>query len=232
MCGRFALQINPDRLRDIFSNIILPDTLAPQPDHFPDNKSNWKDWQRHWAETLKTFSQRKCMVLSVTHNEEEYIGKLMLWGLLTPNIIDPGEFRANYSTYNAKAENLQKSKMYATPFKTRRCIIPATGFYEYSGAKSRRIPHFFTPKHFPIFSFAGLWETWITPDNTQLHTCTIITTEPNSVIKPIHHRMPVILSPEQYDTWLDKNNDDLVMMQKLLTPCPETLLQREGSLLE
>ncbi|HEX8734950.1 MAG TPA: SOS response-associated peptidase [Pyrinomonadaceae bacterium] len=123
---------------------------------------------------------------------------------------------------NARAETLTEKPSFRDAFKKRRCIIPASGFYEWqkkgSGAKQ---PFYFYLKEKEVFGFAGLWEEWI--DKTSgdvLETCTIITTEANDVLKPVHERMPVILKAANYDEWLDPKENNTDRLQKLLAPYP------------
>jgi putative SOS response-associated peptidase YedK len=123
---------------------------------------------------------------------------------------------------NARAETVAEKPSFREAFKKRRCIIPATGFYEWrkkgSGAKQ---PFYFYLREKEVFGFAGLWEEWI--DKTSgdvLETCTIITTEANEVLKPVHDRMPVILPAAAYDEWLDPQMNDTGRLQKLLAPYP------------
>ncbi len=123
---------------------------------------------------------------------------------------------------NARAETITEKPSFREVFQKRRCIIPASGFYEWqkkgTGAKQ---PFYFYLKEKQVFGFAGLWESWIDKESgEELETCTIITTEANDVLKPIHDRMPVILKAESYDEWLDEKIKDTDKLQKLLKPYP------------
>lgn len=121
---------------------------------------------------------------------------------------------------NARAETITEKPSFREAFKSRRCIIPASGFYEWQRVeKGTKQPHYFYLKETEVFGFAGLWEEWL--DKTTgdlLETCTIITTEANEVLKPVHDRMPVILKAEDYDQWLDQKVKDTDKLQKLLVP--------------
>ena len=123
---------------------------------------------------------------------------------------------------NARAETLTEKPSFREAFAKRRCLIPTSGFYEWaktdSGAKQ---PFYFYLKEIEVFAFAGLWEEWIDKQTGEaLETCTIITTEANEVLKPVHDRMPVILKPEVYDDWLDEKMKDERKMEELLIPYP------------
>ncbi|MEM7224915.1 MAG: SOS response-associated peptidase [Pseudomonadota bacterium] len=105
---------------------------------------------------------------------------------------------------NARAETVTEKPSFRTALKQRRCLIAADGFYEWSGAKGAKQPHRFTLADGGPFGFAGLWERWRDPaDGTEIESCTIITCAANEVVAQIHPRMPVILPPEAFETWLD-----------------------------
>jgi len=106
---------------------------------------------------------------------------------------------------NARSETIDKKPSFRVAFKKRRCLIPADGFYEWQGEKGNKQPIYLSLPGQEPFAFAGLWERW-TPkeaDSEEYRSCTIITTAASESVKPIHHRMPVILKPEKYDQWLD-----------------------------
>jgi putative SOS response-associated peptidase YedK len=119
---------------------------------------------------------------------------------------------------NARAETVQTSGMFKQAFARRRCLIPADGFYEWRREGKSKQPMFV---HFPddrVFGFAGLWERWRPAEDAEpVDTCTIITTTPNKLMSDIHDRMPVILRPEDYGTWLDRDTDPQ-QAAKLLRP--------------
>ena len=121
---------------------------------------------------------------------------------------------------NARAETLTEKPSFREAFRSRRCIIPATGFYEWQKVeKGAKQPHYFYLKETEVFGFAGLWEEWLDKSTGELlETCTIITTEANEVLKPVHERMPVILKVENYDEWLDPKVKDTDKLQNLLVP--------------
>ena len=121
---------------------------------------------------------------------------------------------------NARAETLQEKPSFRDAFRSRRCIVPASGFYEWQKtAKGAKQPFYFYLKEKEVFGFAGLWEEWLDKQTGELtETCTIITTEANEVLKPIHDRMPVILKNGDYDFWLDEKAKDTSKLQNLLVP--------------
>jgi putative SOS response-associated peptidase YedK len=118
---------------------------------------------------------------------------------------------------NARVESISEKPSFRGAFKKRRCLILADGFYEWKGEKGRKQPMFITlPDHKP-FAFAGLWETWKKDDiESSYKSCTIITTRASESIRDIHHRMPVILKPQVYESWLDPENQNVAELGRLL----------------
>jgi putative SOS response-associated peptidase YedK len=123
---------------------------------------------------------------------------------------------------NARAETLAEKTSFKRPFATKRCIVPADGFYEWKkvDGHKRKQPMFLTTIDGSPFAFAGLWEVWskdgdvdATGEPRQLFSCTIVTCEANATIADVHDRMPVMLPPDAWDTWLDRDNRDLEALQ-------------------
>ncbi len=110
---------------------------------------------------------------------------------------------------NARAETITEKPFFRSAFNKHRCLIPANGFYEWQGTSKPKQPYYFTLKDSELLAFAGLWERWEHDDNI-IESCTIITTEANIIMNPVHHRMPVILDPDNYDKWLIEGGSDLL----------------------
>ena len=128
---------------------------------------------------------------------------------------------------NLRAETVREKKGWKSTLARKRCIIPIDGFYEWQdqGKGQRKQPFYITSRDFSPLALAGLWATWRDPESgEELFTCTILTTSANDLMESVHHRMPVILSPEDWDTWLDPENTDTEELAKLLVPAPEELL--------
>jgi putative SOS response-associated peptidase YedK len=123
---------------------------------------------------------------------------------------------------NARAETLAEKPSFRTAFRRRRCLIPATGFYEWVAepGKKSKTPFYIQLQSGKPFAFAGLWENWHGPDGSQLLSTTIITTRPNPMIAALHNRMPVILPPEAYQAWLAPKEVRPEKLQPLLEPYP------------
>jgi putative SOS response-associated peptidase YedK len=128
---------------------------------------------------------------------------------------------------NMRAETVREKPTWQRTLAGKRCIIPIDGFYEWQdqGKGQRKQPFYITSRDFTPLALAGLWATWRDPDSgEELFTCTILTTSANDLMEPVHHRMPVILAPEDWDTWLDPENTDTEELAKLLVPAPEEML--------
>ncbi|HUI47104.1 MAG TPA: SOS response-associated peptidase [Acidimicrobiia bacterium] len=132
---------------------------------------------------------------------------------------------------NARAERIQTSNAFKRAFERRRCIVPADGFYEWQPIEGRKQkqPWFIRRRDCEPLAFAGLWEIWhdrsLGDDAPRIRSCTIITTEPNEVMRPIHDRMPVILPESAWDTWLDAENRNVESLARLLVPLPSEELE-------
>lgn len=132
----------------------------------------------------------------------ERLPSLARWGLVPSWIKDPA---AGVKPINARAEGIASKPMFRGPLRHGRCLIPASGFYEWKGGGNTKVPHFIRPAGGGIFVFAGISSQWTGPDG-ELETCAIVTTDANSLMQPIHDRMPVILDPEGTAAWLDPEN--------------------------
>jgi len=122
---------------------------------------------------------------------------------------------------NARAESVAEKPAYKFSFKKKRCLIPADGFYEWRPEGKLKQPYLIRRKDRKPFAFAGLWSTWKDPEREQpVETFTILTTDANDFLRPLHDRMPVILQKDEFDLWLDPKIEDAARLQPLLDPAP------------
>lgn len=138
------------------------------------------------------------------------------WGLIPSWSKGP---KTSYSTFNARAESVATKPTFRKAFLQRRCIVVASGFYEWEKVGKHKQPHYFQREDGGPLALAGLWERW-EQDETAVESCTIICTEANDLLRPIHDRMPVVLDQEQFPLWLDPEFSDTKQLQSLLQPYP------------
>jgi putative SOS response-associated peptidase YedK len=147
---------------------------------------------------------------------------LMKWGLV-PSWAKDASGAAGM--INARSETVATKPAFRDPLKSRRCLIPADGFYEWSRECNVKQPHCFEVNDGEMFAFAGLWDGWKDARDNWIRTCSILTTTPNSVTSAVHDRMPVILDPESYDLWLDPGMTDANVVSELLKPYDARLMR-------
>ena len=133
--------------------------------------------------------------------------------------------RAPFGTINARAETASTTPAFRDALKSRRCLIPADGFYEWKRDGKTKQPFCFEVKQGQLFAFAGLRDRWKDPSGNWVKTCSILTTTPNVVTSPVHDRMPVILDPDAYDLWLDPGMKDVSAASDLLKPYDARLMR-------
>ncbi|NTW48302.1 MAG: SOS response-associated peptidase [Chlorobiales bacterium] len=194
MCGRFVCKSTMDELVEAFQIDEVSDDL-PEPSYNIGPSGS---------------------VLAIIGNGKRKLGMLQ-WGLVPSWAKDP---EIGHKMINARAETLTEKPSFRDAFKKRRCLIVANGFYEWRKDADEKVPMYIYLKSNRPFAFAGLYEMWHSPEGEKLSTCTIITTAPNSLMKPIHNRMPAIIPAYGYDHWLDRNVTDPEVLQALLAPYP------------
>lgn len=141
--------------------------------------------------------------------------RLMQWGLIPFWAKDK---KIGSGMINARCETVKEKPGFRDSFKNKRCIVPASGFYEWQKLTTAKKPYYFTPKK-GLFSFAGLWSSWISPESIEVETFSIITTTANEVVKPIHDRMPVVLGHNTLSAWMAKETKP-TELQEFLSPLP------------
>lgn len=150
----------------------------------------------------------------IQRGNENYLTNFV-WGLLPSWARDPS---IGAKLINARAETVNEKPSFKKAFAKRRCLIIADGFYEWKRDGKKKTPYYFYMKSEKPFGFAGLYESWFSPEKKQIDTCTIITTQANTVVESIYERMPVIVSKDQEKIWL--KNDDTLSLLNMLKPYP------------
>lgn len=201
MCGRYALYGPVSRIRDLFDADI--DDVPPE-----------------WGPRYNVAPMQFVPVIRQRPTGERVV-HLLRWGLVPSWSRDES---IATKLINARGETLADKPSFRSAFKSRRCIIPVSGFYEWKQAAGGKQPYYIQPSYGGQFDLAGLWERWTTPEGERLDTFTIVTTEANDAIRNLHARMPVILRPEDYGLWLDKETA-LERVQQLIAPFPVELIR-------
>ena len=155
-------------------------------------------------------------VLTVVGGETRPVG-LMRWGLIPHWARDP---KIGARMINARAETVAEKPAFRDALRRRRCLVLADGFYEWQRTAGTKRPMRIVMRSGEPFAFAGLWSVWRDPDGNRVPSCAIITTSANDLLRPIHDRMPVVLSREMEDFWLDESVDDPDTLRGFLTPHP------------
>lgn len=196
MCSRYTLIAPLSDLQHRFSFDSGPIEFRPQDTILP--------------------SQGVLTVLRPGHDNQV---RVMRWGLVPHWTNDPAK-----AMINARSETLSQKTSFKEAFTRRRCIIPATGFFERHRTPGHSIPTLISMNSAEPFAMAGLWQPWKTLDGRTIATCAIITTPPNDAVRPVHNRMPAILLPEHEDVWLDPELRDPSTLASLLNPHPDGLM--------
>jgi putative SOS response-associated peptidase YedK len=147
----------------------------------------------------------------------------MRWGLIPSWARDMG---IGTRTLNARSETVTTTPAFRGSILTKRCLIPADGFYEWQKMGSVKQPYCFEVCEGDVFAFGGLWAEWKSPEGQIIESCAILTTAPNSLVADIHDRMPVIVTPEKYDLWLDPDVKDFEAIRDILKPYDSRLMRR------
>jgi putative SOS response-associated peptidase YedK len=185
MCGRFFIDLSPS---DILERFNIPG-------------------QESFFQNYNITPSQQIAAIRAGETGRELIS--LKWGLL-PSWSKTD--KSQYSMINARAETVHSKPAYRNAFRQRRCLIPASGFYEWQKTATGKQPWAIGMKDDAPFAMAGIWEHWQQGEQV-IESCSIIVTESNDCIRPIHDRMPCIISADEYDQWLDKGNtqtDDLL----------------------
>lgn len=203
MCGRYTYYSSEEIIKEF--------DLAPSPDlqlalKFPDNFN---------------VSPGNHMPVIIRGKQEHELA-FMEWGL-TPSWSSKDNMPLKL--INARQEGLFEKPMWRSLVKSKRCVVPAKGFYEWKKVADEKIPYYITLKNDDVLSFAGLWDEWTDGKGNKIKTYTIITTEPNREMSNLHNRMPVILNDQGMDIWLSVGELDKHLVEDLTKPLPDYSLK-------
>lgn len=190
MCGRFQLSVKGKEISERFNTEVFDEIHKP------------------------SYNCAPTQVLSVITDAMPHKISLLQWGLVPSWAKD---LRAGNKNFNCRAETIIEKPTYRLPFKRQRCLVPANGFYEWKPGTVKQAYRFHL-KNEALFAMAGIWDTWQRPDGSWLQSFSIITTEANEVMAPIHNRMPVILPKESETRWI--YTTDYRQLLNLLKPYP------------
>jgi putative SOS response-associated peptidase YedK len=201
MCGRYLLTAPAEAMREIFGFIERPN-LPPR---------------YNIAPTLQV-----PVVRQRRNPPGERTLQLLRWGLVPPWAKD---LSGGAKMINARADTIAEKPAFRQPFEKRRCLVPADGFYEWRPGDPEKRPYLIRPRDGTPVAFAGVWDRWTPPadpppERPYIDSFAIVTTEANETLRPLHHRMPVIVAPEDYAAWLDPGAE-IASLRALLRPAPE-----------
>jgi len=192
MCGRFVIDLSPDLVATFFG-------LAAPPD------------------LSRRYNVAPTQPVPVIRQGPDGSRQLALlrWGLVPAWAREAGA-----GLINARAETVNQKPSFRQAFRQRRCILLASGFYEWQKVEKGKVPYYVRMADGSPMPFAGIWESWRSPEGQVLESCAILTTTANATVAPIHERMPVILAPDAFAPWLDRSIHDAAQLAPLLAPSP------------
>ena len=201
MCGRYVLKSSPQRLREVFG-IEGPDTAHSET----------------WRPRYNLAPQQDAPVVRCLEGQRRL--DLLRWGLMPVWAKDPA---LGNRLINARSETVADKPAFRSAFKSRRCIVPADGFYEWQQQPAGKQPFYIHRQNGELLAMAGLWEQWTSPSGEQVPTFSILNMAANAWMQPLHERMPVILEGDALDAWLDPATQPS-QLQALFRPLPLDVL--------
>ncbi len=209
MCGRYALVLVGD------IEIVFEADIDPLSQTAPELQTLLFQDRYNVAPTQQ--------VLTIVTQDGRRKVRPMRWGLIPSWSKDGDRLPLNI---NARDDSVARSGIWRGPLKQSRCVVPASGFYEWGGPKGSRQAHFIRPTRRQFFAFAGLYDRWVHPKTGEVtFSCAIITARANQTMAPIHDRMPAVLDEEQVAAWLDPAVQDATVLLSMLKPCPASDLE-------
>ena len=189
MCGSFALMVKPDELQAAFDLDFVPPALSPSEHYYPGQG------------------------IPAVVNAAERVVEILYWGLIPSWAKDISIAK---HTFNARKETLREKASYRMAFQRRRCLIPATSYYEWRTANDRKIPYRFSLKGNKVFMLAGLWEYWVDSSGNEVYSGSIVTCPPGRGLEAYHDRMPVVF--DKYNCWQWIEDRPLDELEQMMAP--------------
>jgi len=199
MCGRFAQVIKHEDLQKLAKELSIRETSDQ-------------------IEINYNLAPSQTTAAIVAKDSLRYFG-FFRWGLIPSWSREIGKF----NLINVRSETILEKPTFKTGLARRRCLIPANGFYEWR--QSDKTPFFIHAAEADFIYLAGIYDSWTDPDGSYIPSCAIITTDANHLMSPLHHRMPVILSGDLIDAWLNPQNTDPKLLSEILRPCADDYLK-------
>lgn len=196
MCGRFTMTAKQRELLEKFITKNMPELMA----------------------RYNIVPSQPVLTIREEAESRQRKAAICTWGLVPFWSKNPEISR---SLTNARSETAAFKPAFKGPIRHHRCLIPATGFYEWKRQGSQKQPYFFQRPEGEVFAIAGLWDHWGSPDGSEIESCTVLTTKPNKEMSSIHHRMPVIVHESEFERWLDTGIQRAAEVEDLLRPAPD-----------
>jgi putative SOS response-associated peptidase YedK len=199
MCGRFTFAISPELLAEVFGVPVLEEI----------------------PHRYNIAPSQPVPIIREAATDGRYLSSIR-WGLVPHWAKDPS---IGNRMINARCETVHEKPAFRQAIRARRCIVPASGFFEWAASPEGKSPHYVTMRDGSPLAFAGIWDSWKTPEGEILETCAILTTTANSLMAPLHDRIPVLLHPSEFELWLDRSMNNPEKLQRLYQSYPAELLQ-------
>jgi putative SOS response-associated peptidase YedK len=194
MCGRYLVSSSPAALRALFGYAEFPNFPA----------------RYNIAPT------QPVPIVRLWEGKRQFA--LVRWGLIPPWVKDPRSFSV---LFNARDDSILDKPSFRNAIRRRRCLFPADGFFEWMSQGGARRPFAVLPRGGGPIAFAGIWESWMGPNGEEMETAAFVTTQANATLRPLHHRMPVVIPPAAFDVWLDADHGGLDAAMQLVVPAPD-----------
>lgn len=167
---------------------------------------------REWRPTYNiapSYGRGSEQLIAIRNPRSQIALRLARWWLIPP--FHQGALNRLPTSFNARAEDIEHKPFFREAFRHTRCLVPATGWREFTGPSGHKQPYHFAVES-GLFTFAGLWSTWTSPEGEVIDSFAIITTEPNAIARPIHDRMPLLMPDASRSAWLDPSSDPVALL--------------------